>query len=35
MNGNTEKCHIIMSTDPSVNFQLNGFLQKEMIVRKC
>ena len=28
MKGNTEKCHLIMSTDQSVNFQLNGSLLK-------
>ena len=26
MKGNTEKCHLIMSTDKSVNFQLGGSL---------
>ena len=26
MKGNTEKCHLIMSTDQSVNFQLGGSL---------
>ena len=26
MKGNTEKCHLVMSTDQSVNFQLGGSL---------
>ena len=26
MKGNTEKCHLVMSTDQSVNFQLDGSL---------
>ena len=28
MTGNTQKCHLIMSTDQSVNFQLGGSLIK-------
>ena len=29
MKGNTEKCHLVMSTDQSVNFQLGGsFLER-------
>ena len=26
MKGSTEKCHLIISTDQSVNFQLSGLL---------
>ena len=29
MKGNTEKCHLIMSTDESVNFQLGGALTEK------
>ena len=28
MKGNTEKCHLIMSTNQSVNFQLGGSLME-------
>ena len=28
MKGNTETCHLIMSTDQSVNFQFSGSLRE-------